>query len=217
MTAGGAGRRSIPAGYTYLGQFIDHDLTFDRTTVAARARRLPGGAAAGPLAGARPRLALRRRAANPARRSSTSRRPAAEDGHDEAVGGDARPRRASTCRAGPADRGEATAIDPRLRATTRTSPSRRPTWRSSASTTGSSTAARLRAGRPALHPGPRAVVKHYQWMIRHDYLPRICDQGGGRRRLHQRPQGLRGRRDADRRADDADRVLGRRASGSGTA
>ena len=21
----------------------------------------------------------------------------------------------------------------------------------------------------------RQVVKHYQWMVRHDYLPRICD------------------------------------------
>ena len=29
--AGGAG--PIPAGFTYLGQFIDHDLTFDKTTV----------------------------------------------------------------------------------------------------------------------------------------------------------------------------------------
>src|SRR5215218_5669333 len=31
---GGGGRPSrIPAGYTYLGQFVDHDLTFDRTNV----------------------------------------------------------------------------------------------------------------------------------------------------------------------------------------
>ena len=31
---GGGGRQSrIPAGYTYLGQFVDHDLTFDRTDV----------------------------------------------------------------------------------------------------------------------------------------------------------------------------------------
>jgi hypothetical protein len=33
MTSGGGGSGSIPAGYTYLGQFIDHDLTFDKTTV----------------------------------------------------------------------------------------------------------------------------------------------------------------------------------------
>ena len=34
MTAGGGPFTDIPAGYTYLGQFIDHDLTFDKTNVA---------------------------------------------------------------------------------------------------------------------------------------------------------------------------------------
>jgi hypothetical protein len=33
MTAGGGGNTGIPAGYTYLGQFVDHDLTMDRTEV----------------------------------------------------------------------------------------------------------------------------------------------------------------------------------------
>ena len=33
MTAGGGGASRIPAGFTYLGQFIDHDLTFDKTAV----------------------------------------------------------------------------------------------------------------------------------------------------------------------------------------
>jgi heme peroxidase len=33
MTAGGGGVSQIPAGFTYLGQFIDHDLTFDKTSV----------------------------------------------------------------------------------------------------------------------------------------------------------------------------------------
>ena len=33
MTAGGGGAGPIPAGYTYLGQFVDHDLTFDKTAV----------------------------------------------------------------------------------------------------------------------------------------------------------------------------------------
>jgi hypothetical protein len=33
MTAGGGGASGIPAGYTYLGQFVDHDLTFDKTNV----------------------------------------------------------------------------------------------------------------------------------------------------------------------------------------
>ena len=33
MTEGGGGAGTIPAGYTYLGQFVDHDLTFDKTAV----------------------------------------------------------------------------------------------------------------------------------------------------------------------------------------
>src|SRR5204862_1334262 len=33
MAAGGGGASQIPAGFTYLGQFTDHDLTFDRTNV----------------------------------------------------------------------------------------------------------------------------------------------------------------------------------------
>jgi Animal haem peroxidase len=34
MTSGGGGFGNVPAGYTYLGQFVDHDLTFDKTSVA---------------------------------------------------------------------------------------------------------------------------------------------------------------------------------------
>src|SRR5919106_1127961 len=33
IAAGGGGASQIPAGFTYLGQFIDHDLTFDKTKV----------------------------------------------------------------------------------------------------------------------------------------------------------------------------------------
>ena len=33
MSAGGGGAGQIPAGFTYLGQFVDHDLTFDKTNV----------------------------------------------------------------------------------------------------------------------------------------------------------------------------------------
>ena len=33
MAAGGGGTSQIPSGFTYLGQFLDHDLTFDKTTV----------------------------------------------------------------------------------------------------------------------------------------------------------------------------------------
>ncbi len=34
MVVGGGGAGNIPAGYTYLGQFVDHDLTMDHTEVA---------------------------------------------------------------------------------------------------------------------------------------------------------------------------------------
>src|SRR6266508_1865691 len=33
MASGGGGPSQIPAGFTYLGQFVDHDLTFDKTAV----------------------------------------------------------------------------------------------------------------------------------------------------------------------------------------
>ncbi len=33
MTGGGGGTTQVPAGFTYLGQFVDHDLTFDKTKV----------------------------------------------------------------------------------------------------------------------------------------------------------------------------------------
>jgi hypothetical protein len=33
MASGGGGDSRIPAGFTYLGQFVDHDLTFDKTQV----------------------------------------------------------------------------------------------------------------------------------------------------------------------------------------
>ena len=36
-----ARRRAIPAGYTYVGQFVDHDLTFDKTTVMLGERVTP--------------------------------------------------------------------------------------------------------------------------------------------------------------------------------
>ena len=61
---------------------------------------------------------------------------------------------------------------------TRTSPSRRRTLRSCASTTASST--RCPRSVPQNQRFARAreiVTKHYQWMLRTDYLPRICAPG----------------------------------------
>ena len=36
MTSSDSGRSTLPAGFTYLGQFVDHDLTFDKTKRHAR-------------------------------------------------------------------------------------------------------------------------------------------------------------------------------------
>ena len=41
MAVPGGGQSQIPAGFTYLGQFIDHDLTFDKTTVMLGANVTP--------------------------------------------------------------------------------------------------------------------------------------------------------------------------------
>ena len=41
MAAGGGGVSQIPAGFTYLGQFIDYDLTFDKTNVMLGANVSP--------------------------------------------------------------------------------------------------------------------------------------------------------------------------------
>ena len=109
----------------------------------------------------------------------------------------------------PAAQGDAARRSSPTRGTTRTSPSRRShcafirfhnrvvdTLRPR-----SRAAQRFRAAR-------RIVTKHYQWMIRHDYLPQDLHAGDRHERLHARPQGVRGRRLADEHADDADRVLG---------
>ena len=59
------GSPQIPAGFTYLGQFVDHDLTFDKTNVMLGENVTPAAAPAGPLSEPRPRLALRERAERP--------------------------------------------------------------------------------------------------------------------------------------------------------
>jgi hypothetical protein len=41
MAVSGGGQSQVPAGFTYLGQFIDHDLTFDKTSVMLGANVTP--------------------------------------------------------------------------------------------------------------------------------------------------------------------------------
>ena len=41
MTSGSGRSSRVPAGYTYVGQFVDHDLTFDKTKVMLGERVTP--------------------------------------------------------------------------------------------------------------------------------------------------------------------------------
>ena len=177
MAAGGGGdvARSRP-GFTYLGQFIDHDLTFDKTNVMLGANVIPAALlqARSPsldldsLYGAGPQdpESAKFYEADGMHLKMGKTVPAdgipAKNGFDLPRGAGS-PRRPSARRSSP------------TRATTRTSRSPRPTSRWSASTTACST--RCRASVPAAQKFATArelVTKHYQWMIRTDYLPRVC-------------------------------------------
>lgn len=52
--------QNLPAAYTYLGQFVDHDITFDPTSLQQQGQR-PGRAHRLPHAPLRPGLAVRSR------------------------------------------------------------------------------------------------------------------------------------------------------------
>ena len=154
MASGRRPASQIPAGFTYLGQFIDHDLTFDRTSVMLGANVSPAAAAAG----AARRASTSTRSTAPGRRIPESAKfyeadglhlkmgktvaaggIPAKDGFDLPRGAGQHGRRRSARRSSP------------TRATTRTSRSPRRTSRSSASTTAWSTPCRRRC-----HPARRS-------------------------------------------------------------
>ena len=169
----------IPAGFTYLGQFVDHDLTFDKTTVALGEHVSPADL----LQARSPSLDLDSLyGAGPADPASAKFYEAdgihLKMGRTEAVAGLAGkpgfdlPRGAGSTVAA---KRKAIIPDPRndenlavaqthlafIRFHNRvvdTLPRRIPA------------AQRFRRAR-------EKVVKHYQWMLRTDYLPRICAPG----------------------------------------
>ena len=177
----GGGQSQIPAGFTYLGQFIDHDLTFDKTNVMLGDERLAGAAAPGALAEPRPRLALRRRA----RRIPSRRKFYEADGlhlkMGKTVGGRAasRPRTASTSRAAPgntaAKKRKAIIPDPRNDENLAVAQTHLAMIRFHNRVVDTLPASVPPAQRFA--KAREIVTKHYQWMLRTDYLPRICAPG----------------------------------------
>ncbi|CUR54590.1 Animal heme peroxidase [metagenome] len=176
MTSGTNRNGTIPAGFTYLGQFVDHDLTFDFTDVALGDDVSPADL----LQGRSPTLDLDNvYGAGP---NDTKSARFYEDGLHLKIG--------TTTRAG-SDRAKVGFDVPRV-GTGGVVARRRaqiPDRRNDENLAVAQThAAMIRfhnrvvdKQRDTVPPSDRfrrarkRVVLHYQWMLRTDYLPRICD------------------------------------------
>ena len=180
----------VPAGYTYLGQFVAHDLSFDKTTVTlgenispARLREGTSPAldldslyGAGPHDPLSARFYERDRVRLKTGTTVAVPRHRAEDGFDLPRGGGDRR----------AERRKAVIADERNDDNVAVAQTHLWFIRFH-----NSVVKRLRAEsvpHGLLFERARALVtKHYQWVVRHDYLPLICDDtvlddvfGGGR-------------------------------------
>jgi hypothetical protein len=173
MTAGGGGNTGVPAGYTYLGQFIDHDLTFDKTQVMLGANISPPDMLQGrspaldldSLYGAGPGdPASEKFYAADGRKLKMGRTQAVGTGRLGAHQGFDLPRTASAKLAVIPDKrnDENLAVAQTHLAMVR--------FHNRVVDEMASVSAAQRFAHAR-----RAVTKHYQWVIRHDYLPRICD------------------------------------------
>jgi hypothetical protein len=169
MTQGGGGFGQIPAGFTYFGQFVDHDLTFDKTTVAfgtnvSAADLVQGRSPAldlDSLYGAGPN--------NPGSAKFYKDDRHLKMGKTEAVGG-------ITAKQGfdlPRD-DKAVIPDKRNDENLAVAQTHTAFHRFHNRVVDDA----LPTGTPATQRFIKArelVVKHYQWVIRHDYLPRILE------------------------------------------
>jgi hypothetical protein len=176
MTGGSETDGKVPSGYTYLGQFVDHDLTFDATTVAFGDDVSPADL----LQGRSPTLDLDSLyGAGPLDPVSAgfyeADRTRLKVGKTTRIGSDVARVGFDVPRVGGAGAGRDLADIPDRR-------------NDENLVVAQTHAAMIRfhnrvvAGLgPATPPAERfekarrKVVLHYQWMLRHDYLPRICD------------------------------------------
>ncbi|CAA9356754.1 MAG: Animal haem peroxidase [uncultured Nocardioidaceae bacterium] len=177
MTTAGGGATGIPAGFTYLGQFIDHDLTFDKTKVMLGEEVTPAllRQARSPsldldsLYGAGPQNERSAKFYADDRHLKTGKTRAVDQ--DAAHDGFDLPRDRTARRL--ADRRLALIPEPRNDENLAVAQTHLAFIRFH-----NRVVDKLPAGVPAAQRFSRArekVVKHYQWMIRHDYLPRICE------------------------------------------
>jgi hypothetical protein len=176
MTVGGGGPGQVPAGYTYLGQFVDHDLTMDRTDVMLGEDVTPEDL----VQGRSPRLDLDSLyGAGPA--DAASAKFYAADGLHLKTG--------TTIRAEgvkPAPRhdlprvgtGGVTAAQKALIPDPRNDENLIVAQTHTAMISfHNKVVDRLPASMPAAQKftvARKRVTLHYQWLLRHDYLPRIC-------------------------------------------
>jgi hypothetical protein len=176
MATGGGGAGQMPAGFTYLGQFIDHDLSFDKTKVMLGTDVSPAQLlqARSPsldldsLYGAGPQ--------NPGSAKFYRDDRHLKTGRTDAIGGDpAHPGfdlpRAGTGRTNAAKRA-ALIPDPRNDENLAVAQTHLAFIRFHNRVVDTLPASTPPAQRFA--KAREIVVKHYQWMIRTDYLPRIC-------------------------------------------
>jgi hypothetical protein len=179
MAAGTGGQGQIPAGFTYLGQFTDHDLTFDKTSVMLGEHVTPAQL----LQARSPALDLDSLyGAGPSDPESAKFYEAdgvhlkmgktkAADGFPGRDGFDL-PRGAGTTNA---EKRTAIIPDPRNDENLAVAQTHLAMIRFH-----NRVADSLPASTPQSQKftqARRLVTKHYQWMLRTDYLPRICAAG----------------------------------------
>lgn len=179
MVSEGGGVGAVPAGYTYLGQFIDHDLTMDRTTVMLGEDVRPIDM----LQGRSPRLDLDSLYGNGPSDAASAKFYAADGlhlktgntiatppdgakaGHDLPRVGKGATKKAKRVALVPDPRNDENLIVAQTHLAMIHFHNR--------------VLDKLPASVPAAQKFTRArkqVTLHYQWMIRHDYLPRICSR-----------------------------------------
>jgi len=179
MTEGGGGGSQVPAGFTYLGQFVDHDLTFDKTSVMLGQNVSPAQL----LQGRSPSLDLDSLyGAGPqdpgSARFYKSDAVHLRIGKTVAAGGDGAKNGFDL------PRGDGTTNNAKRKAVI-------PDFRNDENLAVAQTHLafirfhnRIVDSLPSSTPPAQRfaqarelAIKHYQWMIRHDYLPRICAAG----------------------------------------
>jgi hypothetical protein len=174
MTVGRGGESDVPAGYTYLGQFVDHDLTFDKTKVTFGHNVSPAQLlqARSPsldldsLYGAGPQDPESAKFYKDDRHLKMGKTVALDP--DPAFDGHDLPRGAGSTKK---EKQKAVIPDPRNDENLAVAQTHLAMIRFHN---------RIVDTLPASVPAPQRfakarelAVKHYQWMLRHDYLPRI--------------------------------------------